>query len=103
MATQRKQLSTIALDHLLHADNALAAATCIREEVFDQERKDISALLDRITGPDARDTLIRNPGLVLDILQRIRRYHDQALAKEARALALEEKAKRLLVEAQHAH
>jgi hypothetical protein len=101
--TTRRQLSTIALDHLLEADNALAAATALREQTIDQEHKDITAILERLTGRDARDLLIRNPDLVLSLIDRLQRYHDRALARDARALAFEEKAKRLLIAAQHAH
>lgn len=100
MATPRKQLSTVALDHLAYADNALAAATALREQSLDQQHKDITALLERIT---SRDTIVRSPDLVLEALRRIERYHLQALAKEARALAYEEEAKRLIIAAQHAH
>lgn len=98
--TARRQLSTIALDHLSEADNALAAATALREETFDQEQKDITALLERLS---SRDLIVRKPDVTLELIQRIRRYHDRALARDARALAYEEKAKRLLIAAQHAH
>jgi hypothetical protein len=101
--TTRRQLSTIALDHLYQADNALSTATALREQTLDQEHKDIAAILDRLTADDARDLLIRKPDVVLALAQRLRRYHDRAMARDARALAYEEKAKRLLIAAQHAH
>ena len=98
--TTRRQLSTVALDHLYQADNALSAATALREQSLDQQHKDIAALLERIAN---RDTLVRKPDVVLELIQRLRRYHAEALALESRALAYEEKAKRLLIAAQHAH
>lgn len=98
--TTRRQLSTVALDHLYQADNALSAATALREQALDRQHKDIAELLDRIAN---RDTLVRKPDVALALIDRIRRYQAEARAIECRALALEEKAKRLLIAAQHAH
>lgn len=98
--TTRRQLGPIALDHLINADNALAAATALHDQALQQQHRDIAALLERISD---RNTLIGKPDYVLEAIQRIRRYHDQALALHWQAEALEEKAKRLLIAAQHAH
>lgn len=98
--TTRRQLSTIALDHLYQADNALSAATALREQALDRQHNDIAKELERIA---SRDLLVRKPDVALAIIERIRRYHTEVLALECRALALEEKAKRLLIAAQHAH
>lgn len=100
MNTPRKQLSTVAADHLKHADNALAAATALREQALAEQHRDIAALLERISD---RNVLVGRPDYVLDAVQRIRRYHDQAQALHWQAQAYEEKAKRLLIAAQHAH
>ena len=100
MTTPRKQLSSIAADHLKHADNALAAATALHEQALQQQHRDIAAILERISD---RNTLVGRPDYILEAIQRIRRYHDQAQALHWQAQALEEKAKRLLIAAQHAH
>jgi hypothetical protein len=98
--TTRRQLGTIALDHLANADNALAAATALHEQALQQQHRDIAALLERISD---RNTIVGKPDYVLEAIKRIRSYHDQALALHWQAEAHEEKAKRLLIAAQHAH
>ena len=100
MNTPRKQLSTVAADHLKHADNALAAATVLHEQALAEQHRDIAALLERISD---RNLVVGRPDYVLDAILRIRRYHDQAQALHWQAQAYEEKAKRLLIAAQHAH
>lgn len=99
MTTPRKQLSTVALDHLKNADNALAASTALHEQALQQHR-DIAAILERISD---RNTLVGKPDYTLGLIKKLRDYHTEAQALHWQAQALEEKAKRLLIAAQHAH
>lgn len=100
MTTPRKQLGTVALDHLANADNALAAATALHDKALQQQHRDIAAILERIGD---RNTLVGRPDYCHELIERLRRYHTEALALHWQAEALEEKAKRLLIAAQHAH
>lgn len=101
MTTPRKQVSTIVLDHLSHADNALAAATALHEQALQQQARDITAMLERVTGKDGRDLLIRQPDYVISLLEKMRRYHTESMALHWQAQAFEEKAKRLITQAQN--
>lgn len=113
MATERKRPGIITTEHLLTAENALAAAAALQLQALtkkasaDAKRREVDEILAEIK---RRDTIVRYPDMVTSAIAKVRLFQAEADRDDAQATALNaqawgyfEMARRSMTHAMKAH